>query len=499
MREDKEINFLLQGNQRLWDQKVWFEQTLDFIIKDLEDLFSTQTILNAPSDDMRLIVKIRNKLFSINSRDNEALNDIKVGIIFYKTKEFKLAEEYLLHSADKKPVDLKDCDLCPGIINYLLAKIYIEKTEYRKANEYFLKCFQVMHSFLSTFEKIEYFIQWSYLFIDAGFYDLTEEILNLLLTKISPQISPIYTHLIHCLFLFYKRKNQTDIAISYANLLLSCPVEYLDNDEWYSVHLFSGEYNAGIKKNFDKSIYHFTKANSFLSLKWKEYLKEISLLKDFLKLSEYLKIRITYEDKMQEIILENNLHSSHYLTSLKNAYIELEQIYHKVHEYALTDSLTGLHNRRYLWEKVGEFINLAHRQKVPISCLMIDFDDFKLVNDKYGHLEGDRVIKKVSQAIKNHFRKTDIVIRFGGEEILVLLFNVSAENAGKIAEVLRSSIEDIMIVADNGDRIIITLSIGISSMDKVNPSKPNLIDILIEEADKKMYLAKENGKNKVIK
>ncbi len=98
MKENKEIDFLLQGNQRLWDMGAWFEQTADFIVSDLDDMFKNQSIKQSPPEDLRLITKVCNKLFSINSKDFEELNDVKVGIIFFKTKEFLFAEEYLLKS-----------------------------------------------------------------------------------------------------------------------------------------------------------------------------------------------------------------------------------------------------------------------------------------------------------------------------------------------------------------------------------------------------------------
>lgn len=497
MRESKEIDFLLQGNQRLWDMSDWFKQTVDFIISDMESLFQEQCIKQAPPEDTRIIAKISKKLFSINSRDFESFNNVKVGVIFYKTREYVLAEKYLKDSLLNIDKIIETCDFCPGLINYLLAKIQIEKTEYRKANNYFLKSYKSIHSDISFFEKIEFFLQWSSLFTESGYFNYAEKILNLLSANIPPQISPIYAHILFGLFILSKKMNQTDIAVTYANILFSCPVEYLDFDDWYTIHLFCGEYNSSIKRSFDKAIFHFTQANSFLSYKWKEYLREISLLKDILKLSDYLSFRITYEDKMQEIILENNLHSSHYLNSLKNAYKELECIYEKVQEYSMTDSLTGLHNRRYLWKKMGELVVLAYKQKVPISCLMIDFDDFKLINDSYGHIEGDKVIKTVCNAIKAHFRKSDIVIRFGGEEILILMLNASKDNALRISEKLRTSIEDLIIMSADNQRIKLTISIGVSTIEHITNTDTTIIEELIDNADKFMYNAKKQGKNRI--
>lgn len=497
MLKDKEIEYLLEGNQRFWNQKFWFDKTIEFIINDLNESFTKESLKFPSGKDLRLISKINNKLSSLDCQNEDSLNDLKTGLIFLKTKEFLLAEEYLLHASKNQAEFSKYCIECKGVMSYLLAKIQIEKMDYRNANDYFLKGFKELHNYLSFYEKLEYFIQWCYLFIETEMYDETEVLLNLIASNMPPQISPIYAHLLLTLFILQKKINQTELAITYANLLLSCPSEYLEFDDWYSIHLFCGEYYASIKRNFEKSIFHFTMANTFLSNKWKEYIKEISLLKDFLKLSEYLKIRITYEDKMQEIILENNLHSSHYITSLKNAYDELQCVYSKVHEFSLTDSLTGLYNRRYLWEKIGEFLSLSAKQKTPISCLMIDFDDFKYINDKYGHIEGDKVLKKACLCIRESFRKTDIIIRFGGEEILVFLFNVNSDNAIKLADKLRNEIENLIIISDLSESIKVTVSIGISTLNQINLSDPHIIDKMIEDADNFMYQAKNNGKNRI--
>jgi diguanylate cyclase (GGDEF)-like protein len=301
--------------------------------------------------------------------------------------------------------------------------------------------------------------------------------------------------MLYLLFLI-KKTDQLDLIVTYANLLLSYPTDYLNNDEWYSLHVFFGEYYVN-KKNFDKSIHHFKLANTYLSKKWKEYISQITVLKNYLGLQDYEAVRVAYEDKMLEIILDNNLHNSHYLISLKNAYKELQTVYEHLKEISYVDSLTELYNRRYLWEKVDEFITLANKEKVPISCFLLDFDNFKQINDTYTHIEGDRILKKTCKVIKNFFRKTDIVIRFGGEEFLMLLFNVNAENALLLAEKLRKEIEELIVITDKGISLSITVSIGISSIKDVNSNDPNIIDKMIEEADNLMYVAKNNGKNRV--
>ena len=205
-----------------------------------------------------------------------------------------------------------------------------------------------------------------------------------------------------------------------------------------------------------------------------------------------------FEDRLLEIILENNLLNNQYLTSLKNAYEELHKALNIVQIYSFTDSLTKLNNRRYLWDRIVGFIEKAVIEEISISCLMIDFDDFKKINDTYGHLVGDKVLFKSCQTIKTLFSEEDMVIRFGGEEILVLLYNQNLEKALKKAEETRKAVEDLLMFSDTGDCIRITVSIGIYSPKTLDHYKPHMFDKIIMEADKAMYHAKKIGKNNVV-
>ncbi|MCL2062789.1 MAG: GGDEF domain-containing protein [Candidatus Cloacimonetes bacterium] len=491
----KKIDQLLDWTQESWDQKAWFEETTNFILGFIKESLAEKSIENFPVDNSKLINKVDDYLESVSLQESKLFNDFKAALIFFRTKEYTFAEEYLTR-ATKTINKLNNNEVFLGIKFFCLAKIQMEKGDFRKSNEFFLKGFKIINNHLNFNEKTEYLIHWSYLFIESNNPKLAETILNLLANKLLPQINHAYSLLLYILFL-HKRLYNRESAMSYANLLLSCPDEYLDNDEWYILHLFCGDFFAKDNENLEKSIYHLTMANNFLSRKWKVVVKQISLLQDVLKLSEYLQIRKTYEDKMLEIILENNLHNNHYLKSLKNAYEELQKVYSTLQEYSFTDGLTKLYNRRYLWEKISDFFVLAMKEKVPVSCLLIDFDDFKKVNDTYGHIEGDKVLKRSCKAIKSLFKKHKMIIRFGGEEILILLLKVNKSQAIKTAEKLRKTLEELEITTDNGDTIKVTVSIGISLLNKIDIVKPNLLDKMIMEADRSMYLAKSKGKNRV--
>lgn len=152
------------------------------------------------------------------------------------------------------------------------------------------------------------------------------------------------------------------------------------------------------------------------------------------------------------------------------------------------DYLTKLYNRRYFYEVSENCIQLAKREKTPMTICMIDIDNFKQINDKYGHSGGDSVLKIFAKETKNLIRKSDILVRFGGEEFLLLLHNTNIDNAEVLANKIRKHFENL------NNEIKFTISIGISEF-----KEQKIIDDIINEADLCLYKAKENGKNKVIK
>jgi len=509
------IEHLLEGNLRFWNQKDWFKRTVEYLISDLEETLEVKSAGFSQIEHSRLINKVKSTLFSIDVSDNEALNDLRNSLMLFAIHELELAEEHLfkaLRLSDESELDgaletlievlpsesitAEKAEELLGLLLFFFAVMQIEKLEFGKSNEYFMRGYQLLKAKLSSFDKINYLVEWSYLFFKSNNVDLAETILSFVISNLTPQKNQTYSRTLYIFFLINKTC-QMDSVISYVNLLLSFPEDFLGSDDWYSIHIFCGEYFT-IRRDFYKSIYHFKMANSFLSKKWKEYVEQISLLKNTLVFSEYEKIRTTYEEKIFEFILDNNLHNNHYLTSLKNAYDELQNVYTKLQEAIYIDSLTDLYNRRYLWEKAHDFVNLAVKENVPISCFVIDIDDFKKINDTYTHIEGDKVLKAACKTIKDFFRKSDIVVRFGGEEILVLLFNLNKENSLTLAEKLRKAIEELSIISDKGKLLKITISVGVSNIDNFAVNDTNIVNKLIEEADRAMYLAKRSGKNRVV-
>jgi len=159
---------------------------------------------------------------------------------------------------------------------------------------------------------------------------------------------------------------------------------------------------------------------------------------------------------------------------------------------ATRDPLTSLYNRRYFEEEVKKEILKAKSQKTPYSLLMLDADHFKNINDTYGHKIGDKVLIELAAKCERALRDKDIIARFGGEEFVIFLPDITIAQAQKVADRLRQSISSIVVYSDEGKPIQFTVSIGVTSSDISDD-----IDMLIKTADDALYKAKETGRNKV--
>ncbi len=163
-------------------------------------------------------------------------------------------------------------------------------------------------------------------------------------------------------------------------------------------------------------------------------------------------------------------------------------------EQTLKDPLTGLYNRRFLEEAIDNLVAGILRRGTVLGVLMADLDYFKSVNDKYGHDVGDRVLKETAQILKKNVRASDLVVRFGGEEFLILLVDVAEGESIKIAEKLRALVESHRFETPKGI-IQRTISIGVSEF----PTDAQGIWEAIKYADVALYKAKELGRNRVVR
>ncbi|MBP1206378.1 diguanylate cyclase (GGDEF)-like protein [Duganella sp. 1411] len=166
----------------------------------------------------------------------------------------------------------------------------------------------------------------------------------------------------------------------------------------------------------------------------------------------------------------------------------------------LTDSLTGVYNRRYIDRRLLEEIARARRQSYPISFMYIDIDHFKRVNDTVGHGGGDEVLREVAARIKNELRASDAVARFGGEEFVVLLIDANLESAAFVAERIRSSVAGTMIALSPELQLSVTVSIGVACLNPGDAEGDPLAvaRAWVAQADTLLYAAKEAGRNRVV-
>ncbi len=167
----------------------------------------------------------------------------------------------------------------------------------------------------------------------------------------------------------------------------------------------------------------------------------------------------------------------------------------QIYESSLRDPLTGAFNRKHFDEHVTSELSFARRHKMPLSLLMMDLDYFKNVNDLHGHQMGDQVLVSVTKILSNSLRKDDFLVRYGGEEFVVIARGIPAKGALVLGERVRQTVEKMKLVTPEGDKISITASIGI-----VTASDPTGIDTvtLVKESDKNLYRAKESGRNRVV-
>ena len=172
--------------------------------------------------------------------------------------------------------------------------------------------------------------------------------------------------------------------------------------------------------------------------------------------------------------------------------IELKALSAQLREQAMHDPLTGLFNRRYLEETLERELARAARLQQPVSLIMGDLDYFKTVNDRYGHLAGDEVLRVFGKLLQHNARDSDIFCRYGGEEFLLVLPGLSIENAGERAEQLRAILASLPIGV--GPTVIqVTASFGVAAY----PQHGCSANQLIAAADEALYAAKENGRNQV--
>lgn len=189
-----------------------------------------------------------------------------------------------------------------------------------------------------------------------------------------------------------------------------------------------------------------------------------------------------------------NTQHKEYWAGLKNSFL-LKQNTAKLEELNTLDGLTGLKNKAFFEQSIRIELKKASRIRSPISLLIIDIDHFKNLNDQYGHLCGDECLRVFSTLLSSmQIRETDVIARFGGEEFVIILPGITAEQSLLFAEKVRSATEEIKLENSKGT-VCFTASIGIAN---ITPDRDTTAHMVIDAADKALYSAKENGRNQVI-
>lgn len=251
------------------------------------------------------------------------------------------------------------------------------------------------------------------------------------------------------------------------------------------------------------------------------HIQEIGMLAEVVLLSFALAARINDEKQARRLALETSLglaqqvndayqtqietqaHMTRELearvaertSDLQKALAELNEANLRLEQLSLTDVLTGLHNRRYLDRHLTTWMEFARKQGVPLAALVIDVDHFKKINDTYGHLIGDQCLKAVAASIKaTVHRPDDLVVRYGGEEFVVVLRNTEPEGAQQVAERVRQNIEKARWEWE-GHQVPVTISVGLAMYQATLDIDP---ETLLARADEALYAAKQTGRNRVI-
>jgi diguanylate cyclase (GGDEF)-like protein len=215
--------------------------------------------------------------------------------------------------------------------------------------------------------------------------------------------------------------------------------------------------------------------------------------------AELLRLPLVFEEKLLgmlwvwgKAIVEADLPIMSIFAKQIAISLERARLFQEVQSLALTDPLTGLHNRRGLFELGRIEFFRAQRMNRPFCCMMLDLDHFKLINDNYGHPTGDQVLQEFAARCQSFIREIDLIGRYGGEELVIFLPETDSETAMQVAERVRASVEGTPMKV-SGEVLHVTVSIGVSRKDE----NTLLLETLIARADQAMYIAKHKGRNNV--
>ncbi len=279
-----------------------------------------------------------------------------------------------------------------------------------------------------------------------------------------------------------------DLVLSYItdkNIINTNLISPLEKTNYSDIKMIFNKECYLLENIISKALTITNEDADFIQNKWNLYIKENLSWYVFNKLL-FIFIIIIFAIIYKQIAL-------HYINKklIKNK-LELEEINIELKELAERDSLTKLYNRRFFMNIANNIILLEKREKKQTSILMFDIDNFKMINDNYGHPIGDLVLSTLGDIILENSRKSDIASRIGGEEFIILLPNTDLVSAKKHSESLKQIIEN-TIIETNSFKFNFTVSLGLTQVKDDDD-----LEKVITRVDKYLYQAKENGKNIIV-
>lgn len=220
--------------------------------------------------------------------------------------------------------------------------------------------------------------------------------------------------------------------------------------------------------------------------------KLITSVKAFELDKTFIPVQITSKDELGLLAKSFNsmaFKASSVATSLKDTIDKTEKQRDQAIMESISDPLTGLSNRKYMEMELKKLMLSSKRYETPLSIIILDLDHFKKVNDNYGHVIGDAVLKEIAKLVKNTMRASDLTIRYGGEEFIIVMDHTASDEATTKAEGLRQEVENLEIEELEGSKI--TVSLGITQLCQ----KDDSIESFIARADEALYKAKTAGRN----